>query len=122
VLLTLTSGCVILGRQQKQNRLDPVSISQIEKGMAKEDVTALLGAPTEIIFSNHEHDPLREHAYVFEHETSHYTGVSLALVNFGDMSRRKDRVVVFLDENGLVHHVGSSLQAQDSGFGFPFGR
>lgn len=122
LLLLTTSGCVVLGRQQKQNRLDAGSVERVTKGMSAAEVTAILGAPQEILFSNREHDPLREHAYIFEHETSHYTGISLALINFGEMSRRKDRVVVFFDDAGNVEHVGASLNADDSSFGFPFGQ
>lgn len=122
VLLLANSGCVVLGRQQKENRLDAGSVESISKGMSAADVTRILGAPQEILFSNREHDPLREHAYVFEHETSHYTGISLALVNFGEMTRKKDRVVVFFDQAGNVDHLGWSLNARDSSFGFPFGQ
>ena len=127
VLLGLTffltlPGCAILARQQKENRIDPEALSRVKKGISKAEVTDLLGAPQEIIFSNKEHDPLREHAYVYEHETTHYTGVSLVIVNFGNMSKKKDRVVVFFDEQGKVEHVGTSLNAKDSGFDFPFGQ
>ena len=90
--------------------------------MTKAQVTQALGAPKEIIFSNKDHDPLKEHAYIFEHETSHYTGLFLALVNFGNATTKRDRVVVFLGEDDLVSGVGTTLAAKNSGFGFPFGK
>ena len=122
LLVLSIPGCAILGRQQKERRIDSVALGEIEKGMSKTRVAEILGAPQEIIFSNKEHDPLREHAYVYEHETTHYTAISLAIINFGNATTMKDRVVVFFDEAGKVEHVGASLYAKHSGFGFPFGQ
>lgn len=116
------SGCAVFGRQQVDHRIDGHAVQKIQKGMTKEEVTNLLGAPQEIIFSNKMHDPLREHAYVFEHTTTKYTGIVLALVNFGNMDEKRDRVLVFFDEDGKVTHVGASLRADTAEYGFPFGQ
>ena len=117
-----TAGCAIFGRQQKDHRIAPEQVAKVQKGMTKEQVTDILGAPTDIIFSNKEHDPLREHAYVFEHFTTKYTAISLAIVNFGNSDEKRDRVVVFFDESGKVDHLGASLRAGDASYGFPFGK
>jgi outer membrane protein assembly factor BamE (lipoprotein component of BamABCDE complex) len=121
-VLVATSGCAILGRQQKDHRLDAESVAKVQKGMTKAEVTTLLGAPQEIIFSNKEHDPLREHAYVFEHTTTLYTAIVLAFINFGNSDEKRDRVMVFFDDQGRVDHVGASLRAEQAAYGFPFGR
>lgn len=116
------SGCAFFGRQQKDHALDPETVSKIEKGMPKADVVRILGAPTEIVFSNKAHDPLLEHAYVYEHTSTRYTGIVLALVNFGNMDQKRDRVIVWFDAEGKVESVGASLRAAESSYGFPFGR
>jgi len=116
------SGCAVLGRQQVDHRIDEHALQKIQKGMTKEEVTNLLGAPQEIIFSNKMHDPLREHAYVFEHTTTRYTAILLAFVNFGNMDEKRDRVLVFFDDDGKVSHVGASLKADTADYGFPFGQ
>ena len=116
------SGCAVLGRQQVDHRIDEHAVKKIQKGMTKEEVTDLLGAPQEIIFSNKAHDPLREHAYVFEHTTTRYTAILLAFVNFGNMDEKRDRVLVFFDDDGKVSHVGASLKADTADYGFPFGQ
>ena len=121
-LVPCQSGCLIFGRRQLEDRLDPAAVGEIEVGMSKAQVTQALGAPKEIIFSNKELDPLVEHAYVYEHETSHYTGISLALINFGNATTKRDRVVIFFTPDGLVSGVGTTLAAKNSGFGFPFGK
>lgn len=115
-------GCAVLARQQKDHALDPEAVSKIQKGMPKEEVVRILGAPTEIVFSNKAHDPLSEHAYIYEHTSTRYTGVVLALVNFGNIDQKRDRVVVWLDPEGRVECVGESLKASESSYGFPFGR
>lgn len=120
-LSLLGAGCAVLGRAQKDHRIAATELAKVQKGMAKEDVTRILGAPTEIIFSNKEHDPLREHAYIFEHMTTHYTGVVFLFLNFGNQDDKRDRAIVFFDETGKVDHVGASLMAEKSAYGFPFG-
>ena len=120
--LLASSGCAVFGRQQQDHPIDPEALSKVEKGMPKEEVTRLLGAPTEIIFSNKALDPLVEHAYVYEHSATRYTGIVLAIVNFGNVDEKRDRVIVWLDPEGRVEHVGSSLKADESEYGFPFGR
>ena len=122
VYLLLMSGCIIMGRQQKENPIDKTMAMQIKKGMSKARVTELLGSPVEIIFSNKEHDPLREHAYIFEHTKTKYTGITFGLLSFGNVDEKKDRVVVFFDERGNVESVGTSLYSDASSYGFPFGR
>jgi outer membrane protein assembly factor BamE (lipoprotein component of BamABCDE complex) len=116
------AGCALMGRQQVDHRIEPQAVAEVKKGMTKEDVTRLLGAPQEIIFSNKEHDPLREHAYIFHHTTRLFTAVFFAFVNFGNYDEKTDRVTVFFDEEGKVDHVGVSLRAKDAQYGFPFGR
>jgi len=116
------TGCAVMGRQQKENPVDGTRVLELEEGMDKAEVTRLLGAPTEIIFSNREHDPLREHAYVYEYVVTKYTGISFLILNFGNVDQKKDRVVVFLDDEGKVLSVGASLFSHDSSYGFPFGK
>ncbi|HVR74842.1 MAG TPA: outer membrane protein assembly factor BamE [Planctomycetota bacterium] len=118
----LTSGCLLLGRQQQDHRIDAERLTQVKKGMSKEEVTGLLGAPQEILFSNKEHDPLREHAYIFEHATTQYTGIVFLFMNFGNSDEKRDRAIVFFDEVGKVDHVGASLRAESARYGFPFGQ
>ena len=121
-LLPVVQGCVVFGRTQKDHRLEPDKISQVQKGMTKEQVTNILGAPQEIIFSNKEHDPLREHAYIFEYNVQKGTAIVLGLVNFGNLDEKRDRAIVFFGQDDRVINVASSLYGEQAGYGFPFGR
>ena len=120
--LLLQGGCAVMGRQYEDHPISSESVSRIQKGMPKEEVTQILGAPTEIIFSNKALDPLVEHAYIYEQTVTTYTGIVLALVNFGNVDEKRDRLIVWLTPDGKVEHVGASLKAADSSYGFPFGR
>ncbi len=116
------SGCAALGRAQKDHRISSEKLAEVKKGMSKEEVTHLLGAPQEIIFSNKALDPLREHAYVFEHSTIKYTGIVFLFLNFGNQDEKRDRALVFFDDAGKVDFVAATLVAKDADYGFPFGR
>ena len=120
--LSLFSGCAILGRQQTDQPIPPEKVAQVKKGMTKSQVTEILGAPQEIIFSNKEHDPLREHAYVYEYKVQVGTAIFLIPVNFGNLDMKRDRCLVFFDEQGQVANVAATLRAADARYGFPFGR
>jgi outer membrane protein assembly factor BamE (lipoprotein component of BamABCDE complex) len=122
LLGVLTCGCAILGRQQKDHAIDAGQVAKVQKGMSREEVATLLGAPQEIIFSHKEHDPLREHAYVYQHTRTKYTALFFLILSFGNSDEKRDRVLVFFDEEGRVEHVGASLYADQSAYGFPFGR
>lgn len=119
---SLVSGCAILGRQQIDQSISPQSVDELRVGMHRSRVTEIMGAPQDIIFSNKEHDALREHAYVFEHTKTVYTFFTVLITTFGNSDTKKDRVVVFFDDQGNVSHIGASLDADKAAYGFPFGR
>ena len=124
LLLTLGGlfGCAILGRRHVDQPISEEQVAALKTGMEKREVTALMGAPQEILFNNKEHDPLREHAYIYEYKVDAGTAIFLLLVNFGNFESQRDRVVVFFDENGKVANIGKSLYSDEANYGFPFGR
>ncbi len=122
LFLATASGCAILGRQQADQPILAETVAKVEKGMTKSQVTDILGAPHEIIFSNKALDPLREHAYVYEYKVKMGTAILFLVVTFGNLDDKRDRVIVFFDDNGLVSHVAKSLFAAKASYGFPFGR
>jgi hypothetical protein len=87
----------------------------------KEDVLRILGAPTDIIFSNRQHDPLHVFAYEYTYTVSKSTGFTIILVTFINQDRKRDHVVIFFDDQGIVSAVGTRLEAEDATYKFPFG-
>ena len=110
-----------MGRQQFENPIGAEKVQQVQKGMSKDQVAEILGAPNEITFSNKEHDPLRVFAYTYEHSVTRHTVVFFAIINFGNSDEKKDRVIVFFDDDERVASVGASLYADEATYGFPFG-
>lgn len=122
VCCALLSGCAVMGRQQRDQRISSDAADQVEKGMTKAKVVELLGAPHQIEYLRKDNDPVHEHAYIYEHITTKYTGIALAFINFGNSDEKRDRVVIFFDATGKVSAVGKSLHAEEANFGFPFGQ
>ncbi len=121
VLISVGSGCAVMGRRQINQPLSAINVSKLKAGMTKAQVTELLGAPQDILFIRKDNDPVRELAYVYNHTTTKYTGVVFAFLNFGNSDENQDRVVVFLNADGIVEHIGATLEGQKTDYGFPFG-
>jgi outer membrane protein assembly factor BamE (lipoprotein component of BamABCDE complex) len=121
VPLLLAPGC-FFSRSKVEAPLEPERIAQIEVGKStKEDVTRLLGAPTDIIFSNKQLDPLRTFAYEYDRAVTKTTGLTLIIVTFINADTKRDHVLVFFDDRGVVSAVGARLDADDARYGLPFG-
>lgn len=123
LLPLLLAGCFTFGRMEEESPIDPEAVARIEAGVStKADVVQILGAPDEVIYNNREHDVLNEHAYVYRHGTRKVTAMFFGVLSFGRYDLRGDKVMVFFDPTGKVTHVASRFQADESRFGFPFGR
>jgi len=122
-LVALASpGCAVMARRQTDQPVLAEKVDSVQRGMTKNQVTDILGAPQEIIFSNKEHDPLREHAYVYEYKVDVGTAIFFGVVNFGNLDAKRDRAVVFFGEDARVSNVAKSLHGAEARYGFPFGR
>jgi len=120
--LLFLPGCLMFGRRQTDQPVVPENVDKVKKGMEKREVTRLLGAPQEIIFSNKEHDPLVEHAYIYEYKVDKMTGLFFLVVNFGNLDSKRDRAIIFFNEKDQVVDVAKTLNGNEARYGFPFGR
>jgi outer membrane protein assembly factor BamE (lipoprotein component of BamABCDE complex) len=117
-----SSGCAFMARRQTDQPVLAVQVAKVEKGMTKGQVTDILGAPQEIIFSNKMHDPLREHSYIYEYKVEMGTAIFFGVINFGNLDQKRDRVIVFFGDDEKVSNVAKSLYGDQAAYGFPFGR
>lgn len=114
------SGCV-LSQTTDGSSLEDTAYGQILAGQStREDVARLLGPPDEIVHSNREHDPLFERAYLYRRSRSRQTAMFLILFSTHRSDTKYDSVTVFFDDQGVVEHVGTRLQARDSRYGMPW--
>lgn len=138
--LLLLPGC-ILGRVRDGVPIDPLRVSMIEPGRTtKSDVVTLLGAPTYVndrvglrlverppgiddgqvgpLIDEMVRSPL-DHSYTYEYSDTKSTSLFLLLVSFTNQETRRDRVVIFFDDRGVVSHLGVSLDADTVAFRLP---
>jgi len=122
LLLLAAPGC-FFSRSKSQTPVQADAVRQIVVGKSTmDDVVRILGAPTDIIFSNREHDPLRVFAYEYTYAVTKNTGLTLIIVTFINSDTKRDHVLVFFDERGVVSGVGSSLDSGRASYKLPFGQ
>ena len=115
------SGC-FLSRSKVKAPINAEMVGRIAVGKStREDVVRLLGAPTDIIFCNKEHDPLRVFAYEYTYTVTKTTGLTLVVVTFLNTDTKRDHVLVFFDNRGVVSAVGKSLDADKASYKLPLG-
>ena len=118
--LLLTSGCV-LSQSTDGVGLDAGSLEQVEIGTStRADVTRLMGAPDEIIYSNKALDPLFESAYRYRRTKTRQTALFLLVFSTFRSDQKWDHAVIFFDGSGKVEHVGVQLDADDAEYGMPW--
>ncbi|MBN2489692.1 MAG: hypothetical protein JXQ29_02445 [Planctomycetes bacterium] len=120
-VISIAPGC-FFSRTKVEAPVAAEAIEKIEIGRSTTaDVARLLGAPTDIIFSNREHDPLRVFAYEYTHTVTKTTGLTLVVITFLNADTKRDHLLVFFDDRGVVSAIGESLRAGDARYKFPFG-
>jgi len=121
LVIVAAPGC-FYSRSKVEAPLDPETLALIQVGEStKEDVARILGAPTDIIFSNREHDPYTTFAYEYTRTLTKTTGLTFILVTFLNSDTKRDHVLVFFDDLGVVSAVGVRLDADKASYGLPFG-
>lgn len=136
----LSTGC-ILGRTRDEVPIDPEQVALIVPGKTtKREVVDLLGAPTYVndriglrvvgrpdgldgggvgpLVDELVRSPL-DHSYTYEYTDTKSASLYLLVVSFTNQETRRDRVVIFFDEDGVVSHLGSSFNARDVEFRLP---
>ena len=95
--------------------LDPEKIERLEPGKTtSREVVELLGAPVDVVQLG------RRSAYLYKHVREKSTGIVLFVFNMLNQDQREDRLWAFFDEEGLLTHLGSTLEAEDTRYATPF--
>jgi outer membrane protein assembly factor BamE (lipoprotein component of BamABCDE complex) len=114
-------GCV-LAQTTRGTPISDETIDRIVPGTTtREEVSRLLGAPDDIIYSNLEHDPLFERAFQYERTRRKTTFFTIILFSTARTDTNKDVVVVFFDDEGVVQDVASRLDMDRPRYGTPWG-
>ncbi len=111
--LLLLPGC-FLSRSRSNPPIAPEVVAQLVPGQSTaDDVTALLGAPNEIVQLG------RRSAWKYEHTVEKQSAAFLILLGLRGVDVQADRVWVFLDEDGRVLHLGQTFQAEEAEYDVP---
>ncbi len=113
LLLSLLPSCVI-AHTSLNEPISPENVATLTPGMTSADVVKALGAPTDVVQLG-----LRS-AYRFDHVKKKRTGLYVIIVGFFNEDTREDRVWAFFDEAGILTHIGSSFEADDTRYALPW--
>jgi len=114
--LPLFSSC-LLSDVRSHTSIDADRVAAIEPGRTTaQEVLELLGAPNEVVQLG------RRSAYRYDHSVEKQAALFLVLVALRGVDTQEDRVWVFVDEGGVVTHMGSTLQADEAEFSVRVGK
>jgi len=112
--LLLAPGCFISRAYVNQ----PIRAEQIAKLIpgqsTAQEVVDVLGAPNDVIQLG------RRSAYRYEHQQKKIAGLFLLIVGFANTDTQSDLTWVFFDENNVLSHIGSTLDAETSEYAMPW--
>jgi hypothetical protein len=109
----LSSGC-FFNRGVVNRPIDPLGIAKLEPGKSTAaDVTAILGAPVNVVQLG------RRSAYLYEHVQEKQSAFFIIILTLRGVDRQEDRCWVFFDEENVLTHVASTLQASTSEYNVP---
>ena len=113
LLLLVLPGCFI-NRSHVNQPIDPAAVARLEPGRSTAaDVVNILGAPTEVIQLG------KRSAYRYDHTHGKQAALFLIIFASRGIDTMSDRVWVFLDENDVLTHVGSTFEADDAQYHMP---
>ena len=113
-LLPGLPGC-FLARTTINEPLAHQAAAQLQPGVTTAaEVVALLGAPTEVVQLGH------RSAYRFDATTSKRTGLWLVVVLLSNTDTRSDRIWAFFDAEGVLTHLGTSYDGDDTTYALPW--
>ena len=115
LLALLLSPACVWSRTQVNVPLEAETIGALVPGTTTAaEVVELLGAPDEVIQLG------RRSAYRYEHGQEKLTVLFLVLVSFVTRDGQADRSWVFFDENDVLTHVGTTLDAERAEYAMPW--
>jgi hypothetical protein len=112
-LVPLLSGC-FLDRSTINVPLEPTAVAALQPGTSTaDDVTRLLGAPTEVVQLG------RRSAWRYEYVMTKRAGLFLLVFTTLGTDTQVDRVWIFLNEQDTVTHVGSTFDSNEAEYALP---
>lgn len=113
-LLTCT-GCFAFGTNKEYQPFNAEQFASIQPGeTTAKEITELFGAPTNIV------EMSNGNAFIYQRSISKGTFIWLILLSFGNYDNQTDQVAFFFDNQDVLTHYGTSLNADKASYGLPF--
>ncbi|KAA3606768.1 MAG: hypothetical protein DWQ01_17280 [Planctomycetota bacterium] len=113
LFLCLLPACFLSSTTTNQ-ALDASAIAALRPGSSTaQEVATQLGAPVQVVELG------RGSAWLYEHVREKQAGIFLLLVAVNGVDAQADRCWVFFDENNVLTHLGSNLQADQAEYDVP---
>jgi hypothetical protein len=114
LLQALLPGC-FLSKDTLNEPLREVPMERLEVGVTRaSEVAEILGAPNEVVQLG-----LRS-AWRYDFTASKRAGFTLIVITFVNVDTRQDRIWVFFDEQNVLSHFGSTLEAESTRYAMPW--
>jgi len=115
LVAAICCGCAVFGRGKNFVPFDENALKQVTPGKTgASEVTQLFGPPNRIVkLSN-------GNAYVYERSLGKGTGLWLVVLTFVNYDTQFDRIVFFINNDGVVTHFGSSFNSEKASYAMPF--
>jgi len=106
LLLALLCGSCVMSEMTIGHPLESSAISQLQPNHSSaQDVADRLGAPNQVVELGN------KSAWLYEMQKERRAGLFLLVFGTFGQEKQFDRCWVFFDENGLLTHIASSLEA-----------
>lgn len=115
LFLALALSSCALARTTENDPLDPARLERLEPGRTTaREAVELLGAPADVVQLG------RRSVYRYEFGTTKRAALWLLVVGLYNQDSRSDRAWLFFDEEGVLTHVGTSLEAAEAEYAMPW--
>lgn len=113
--LSLGLSACAFARSTENDPLDPVRLRRLSPGVTSaREAVELLGAPADVVQLGH------RSVYRYEFGTTKRAALWLLVVGLYNQDSRTDRAWLFFDEDGVLTHVGTSLEAAETEYAMPW--
>jgi outer membrane protein assembly factor BamE (lipoprotein component of BamABCDE complex) len=112
--LSLLTGCAV-GRSADNEPLEAAELQSLRPGTTTAaEVVQLLGAPVDVVQLG------RRSAYRYQFTATKRSVLFLVVLNLYNEDTRADRAWLFFDENQVLTHMGTTLEAEDVEYAMPW--
>ena len=115
LMIVVGSGCVVMAKNKEYQAFDSSGLDKLVPGQTTAaETSGIFGAPSQVVKMSN------GNAYIYKRSVAKGTALWLLIVSFGNYDKQYDQMVFFFDNNDILTHYGTSLDAQNASYGLPF--